>query len=92
MEGQVDVFILMEEIQDMLKLIDYEAKFCKKKGFKPISKVHFAVEGSNPSEKFMLFVSLVEWLLAQNNHQVQNWGNMKYEDPMTASQNILLEL
>ena len=36
-----DPVILMEEILDMLKLLDYESKFCKTKGFKPLSKYLF---------------------------------------------------
>ena len=45
-----DPIIVMEGILDMLKLLDYENKFCKSKGFKPLSKVYFAVAHSNPSE------------------------------------------
>ena len=45
-----DPNLVMEEILDMLKLLDYENKFCKTKGFKPLSKVYFAVQHSNPSE------------------------------------------
>jgi len=37
-----DPNITMEQILDMLKLLDYENKFCKVKGFKPISKFYFA--------------------------------------------------
>ena len=37
-----DPFIMMEEILESLKLLDYENKFCKHKGFKPLSRVHFA--------------------------------------------------
>ena len=37
-----DPNITMEMILDMLKLLDYENKFCKNKGFKPISKFYFA--------------------------------------------------
>lgn len=37
-----DPVLLMEEILDMLKLLDYENKFCKTKGFKPLSKVYFS--------------------------------------------------
>lgn len=44
-----DAFIMMDQILDMLKLLDYENKFCKNKGFKPLSKVYFAVQDSNPS-------------------------------------------
>lgn len=37
-----DPYIMMEQILDMCKLLDYENKFCKQKGFKPLSKVYFA--------------------------------------------------
>jgi len=40
--GQQDPYIMMEQILDILKLLDYENKFCKTKGFKPLSKVYFA--------------------------------------------------
>lgn len=88
--GGNDPYILMEQIVDQLKLIDYENKFCKQKGFKPLSKVYFAQQHQNPSEQFINFISLVSWLLFMNNHQVTGWS--KYDDPMTASQNIILEL
>ena len=88
--GGQDPFIMMEEILDQLKLLDYENKFCKQKGFKPISKAYFAQAHSNPSEQFINFISIVSWLLFLMNHQVTGWS--KYDDPMTASQNIILEL
>lgn len=76
----------MEEVLEMLKLLDYDSKFCKQKGFKPLSKSFFAVPSSNQSEQFIYFVSLVSWLLSINNHQVTGWN--KYDDPITASQNV----
>lgn len=84
-QGRVgeDPLIQMEESVDMLKLLDYENKFCKNKGFKPLSRSFFAVPSSNPSEQFIYFVSIVQWLLSINNHQVTGWN--KYDDPMTAS-------
>ena len=56
------------------------------RGFKPLSRCFFAVPSSNPSEQFIYFVSLVSWLLSINNHEVKGWN--KYDDPMTASQNV----
>jgi hypothetical protein len=44
---------------------------------------------ANASEQFIYFVSLVSWLLSVNNHQVSGWN--KYDDPMAASQNVLIE-
>lgn len=38
----VDPYIQMEAILDMLKVLDYENKFCRQKGFKPLSFVYFA--------------------------------------------------
>ena len=37
-----DPYIQMEMVVEMLKLLDYENKFCKNKGFKPLSRVYFA--------------------------------------------------
>lgn len=79
----------MEAVLDMLKLLDYESKFCKQKGMKPLSKVYFA-QPAPSDDQFLLFVSLVSWLLSINNHTVSGWN--KYENPMTSSQNIILEL
>merc|ERR1712226_482947 len=80
----------MEVILDSLKLLDYENRFCKNKGFKPISRAYFGTPSNKASEQFIYFISLVSWLLSINNHQVSGWN--KYDDPMTASQNVLLEL
>ena len=60
------------------------------RGFKPISKAYFATASSKASEQFIYFISLVSWLLAINQHQVTGWN--KYDDPMTASQNVIIEL
>ena len=89
-EGIVDATLMSEQVVDMLKLLDYENKFCKNKGFKPMNKYSFAVESGKPGVQFLQFVSLVSWLLSINNHQVTGWN--KHDDPMTASQNILIEL
>ena len=85
----VDPNISMEQVLDMLKLLDYENKFCKQKGMKPFSKVYFA-QPAPQDDQFLLFVSLVSWLLSINNHQVSGWN--KYDNPMTSSQNIINEL
>lgn len=62
----------------------------KCRGFKPISRSFFALPASNASEQFIYFISLVSWLLSINNVQVKGWN--KYDDPMTASQNVVNEL
>ena len=59
------------------------------RGFKPFSKTFFAIPAAN-SDQFNQFIYLVSWMLSINNHTVQGWN--KYDDPMTASQNVMLEL
>ena len=41
-------------------------------------------------ENQIYFISLISWLLSINNHQVSGWN--KYDDPVTSSQNVLIEL
>jgi len=42
-EAYSDPLICMDTILDALKLLDYENKFVRKKGFKPASRSHFAL-------------------------------------------------
>ena len=44
-----DAFLVMDEVLESLKLLDYENLFCKQKGFKPLSHVHFATASSDQS-------------------------------------------
>lgn len=58
----IDPEVLMEDIIEYLKLLNYEGDFCSERGLKPLSRCYFAVK-FNPSDQFMYFVSLVSWLL-----------------------------
>ena len=59
------------------------------RGFKPISKAYFATASSKASEQFIYFISLVSWLFGVNQISIQV---NKYDDPMTASQNVIMAL
>lgn len=67
-----------------------ENKLISYRGFKPFNRTYFAVPSTNSSEQFMQFVQLVSWLLELNGQKVSGWN--KYDDPTTASQNMVLEL
>ena len=82
--------IMKTNFADKSKSLDQSFKSSVVRGFKPISRSFFAVPASNASEQFIYFVSLVSWLLSVNNQQVKGWN--KYDDPMTASQNVMIEL
>ena len=53
--------LVMEEILEKLKMLDYEDHF---KSFRPLTHTYFAMPSSNPNEQFYYFTSLVEWLLS----------------------------
>jgi intraflagellar transport protein 57 len=81
--------VLMEDIIEYLKLINYEGEFCSERGLKPLSKCYFAVK-INPSEQFMYFVTLVSWLLTLWGQSSGGWN--QYDDPNTVTNNIVLDL
>lgn len=91
-EGGVSVLdpeVLMEDIIEYLKLLNYEGDFCSERGLKPLSKCYFAVK-INPSEQFMYFVTLVSWLLTLCGQSSGGWN--QYDDPNTVTNNIVLDL
>jgi estrogen-related receptor beta like 1 len=85
----LDPEVLMEDIIEYLKLINYEGEFCAERGLKPLSKCYFAVK-INPSEQFMYFVTLVSWLLTLCGQSSGGWN--QYDDPNTVTNNIVLDL
>ena len=53
--------LVMEEILEKLKMLDYEEHF---KSFRPLTHTYFAMPSANPNEQFYYFTSLVSWLLS----------------------------
>ena len=53
-----DPSILMEEILDILKVLNYEELFLATKGFKPLARGYF-ISAGNSSEQFQYFIGLV---------------------------------
>lgn len=88
-QSEEDLTAIAEEIYDKLKLLNYEKDLLSNKGFKPISKAFFAVS-LNPNEQFSYFKTITKWLLALND--IQSGEITRYDDPMTVSSNILVEL
>lgn len=84
-----DPSVLMEEIVESLKLLNYETSFLANKGFKPLNRTQFVVPASNPGDQFIYFTSLVAWLLTLNGSST-SFG--KYDDATTVASNIVVEL
>lgn len=86
---QNDPGVMIEEIIDILKVLNYEELFLSTKGFRPLTKAHFTTAGGNSQENFQYFTALVSWLLSLNGSSA---GFNKYDDPTTVSNNIIVEL
>jgi estrogen-related receptor beta like 1 len=87
--GTLDPGVVMEDVLEYLKLLDYEGEFCAERGLKPLSRCYFAVKIS-PSEQFMYFVTLVSWMLSLCGQSAGGWN--QYDDPNTVTNNIVLDL
>ena len=86
---QNDPGVMMEEIVDILKLLNYEELFLATKGFRPLTRGYFVAASGNSSEQFQYFTALASWLLGINGSST---GFNKYDDPSTVSNNIIVEL
>ena len=86
---QNDPGVMMEEIIDILKILNYEELFLATKAFRPLTRGYFVAASSNPSEQFQYFTTLASWLLGMNGSTT---GFNKYDDPSTVSNNIIVEL
>lgn len=61
----INTFAVMEDVNDKLKLLNYEDAILKKRtDLKPLSRTYFALQGK-PSEQFPYFAQLAVWALQQ---------------------------
>jgi hypothetical protein len=89
-ESELDPLILMDDILDKLKLLDYENLFTKTKGHRPLSRAYFAIKSSNQGEQSVYFNSLAIWLLSLCGANVS--ADKKYDDPTTMANTLLTEM
>lgn len=85
----VNVFGLMEDINDKLKILNYEHTFCKGREFKPLNRTYFALQGK-ASEQFPYFSALVSWLLKMMDVDFVEWN--EFDDPNAISEGIFEQL
>ena len=81
------VFLMMEDILERLKMLDYEANF---RNFKALTHTHFAIPSANPNEQFFYFMSLASWLMSLLGHSWKAPSQM--DDPNSSAASLLREL
>lgn len=84
----VNTFAICEEINDKLKILDYEDKYLKPKAIKAFSRTYFAVPTS-PAEQFPQFSQLSLWLFKQIPNCVDNDLEWEFDAPDKIAGEIL---
>lgn len=90
---EVPTEIVMEDIAEKLKLLNYEKLFCQRKRphWKPMHRLYFALAmGDTPNEQFQYFANLVAWLLGLCGRKFN--APAQYDDPNQVCTNIVAEL
>lgn len=82
--------IVMEDIAEKLKLLNYEQEFCLKQGQKPIPRDYFAVPAVAGGEQFFIFSNLLSWLLSICGRNFE--APLEDDDPNAIISNITGEI
>ncbi|KAH7818495.1 putative intraflagellar transport protein 57 [Monocercomonoides exilis] len=59
---EVSSYVLMGEIVEKLKCLNYEQLFIRKNSLRPINALYFAYPAHNPQEQFFILHLLMHWL------------------------------
>ena len=65
---RVDICLIMDDIQEKLKLLDYENVFCRSYKHPPVSRVYFS-HFIDSNEQMCYFYDLAYWLMSLNKNK-----------------------
>ncbi|KAI9014928.1 intra-flagellar transport protein 57 [Gaertneriomyces semiglobifer] len=80
----------MDDILDKLKILNYQAEFCRPKNFKPLPRFYFNVQSSNPNEQLYHFTSLFSWLVRKLGDRYEEPG--QFDDPNATAASLAAKL
>ncbi|NXK90793.1 IFT57 protein, partial [Formicarius rufipectus] len=84
------MFVLMEDLLDKLKLLNYEEEEAlRRHNMRPLSRHYFALP-TNPGEQFFMFCTLAAWLITKAGRPFEQ--PQEYDDPNAVISNVLSEL
>ncbi|XP_053508294.1 intraflagellar transport protein 57 homolog [Ictalurus furcatus] len=90
---QHQMFVVMEDLLDKLKLLDYEEQVLEKHNMKPLSRHYFVASSytvSNLGEQFYMFSVIAAWLITLCGRSFET--PQEYDDPNVIVSNILTDL
>ena len=79
-------FLVMEDLLDKLKLLNYEKDFSAELRMRPLNRHYFVIQ-TNPGEQFFLFSSLAGWLIRTLGKKFD--PPQEFDDPNSTIANIL---
>ncbi|CAL4060380.1 unnamed protein product, partial [Meganyctiphanes norvegica] len=79
-------FVVMDDLLDKLKLLNYDKEFLQEQRMKPINRHYFAMQ-TNTGEQFYLFTSLSAWLINKAGRRMN--PPEEYDDPNSTVSSIL---
>lgn len=60
---RIDPYLIMDDIIEKLRLLDYENAFCRSHKRKPISRIFFACKEGKQEDKVEMFYEMSLWLI-----------------------------
>ncbi|XP_076155950.1 intraflagellar transport protein 57 homolog [Alosa pseudoharengus] len=87
------MFVVMEDLLDKLKVLNYEEEVLAKHNMKALSRHYFAASPytpSNPGEQFYMFTVIAAWLISATGRPFE--APQEYDDPNATVSNILSHL
>jgi len=60
---KIDPFLIMDDIHEKLRLLDYELYFCREFKKPPLTRIYFAHDVGRPLEQLHYFYDLAYWLM-----------------------------
>lgn len=90
---QYQMFVVMEDLLDKLKLLDYETEVLVKHNMKPLSRHYFVSSPyttNNPGEQFYMFGVIAAWLITLCGRSFE--PPQEQDDPNAIVSNILSHL
>ncbi|XP_039610083.1 intraflagellar transport protein 57 homolog [Polypterus senegalus] len=82
------LFVVMEELLDKLKLLNYEEEVLRRNNVKSLSRHYFALP-TNPGEQFFMFTTIAAWLINKAGCYFEQ--PQEYDDPNATVSKILKE-
>uniref|UniRef100_A0A8C4SX95 Intraflagellar transport protein 57 homolog n=1 Tax=Erpetoichthys calabaricus TaxID=27687 RepID=A0A8C4SX95_ERPCA len=82
------LFVVMEELLDKLKLLNYEEEVLRRNNVKSLSRHYFALP-TNPGEQFFMFTTIAAWLINKTGCHFEQ--PQEYDDPNATVSKILKE-